>query len=341
MRVEQRSITGFLGQPEVQFVIPVYQRVYSWRRPQLSELWTDLMHAGKSEMPHFMGTVFYSEEDSHREGLRQLDIIDGQQRMTTFTLLICALCKHLLETGRRFNGLDAASLEETYLKPTGCADACKLVLSRADAPTLRWIEGLGDRPESEEEYSELVVEAYEWFLNKLGSEGLDWNVFQRGFEQLYIVSVQMEDSDRSSTVFESLNAKGKPLSTPDLVRNYLLMRPEFDGTSYLYDTYWAKVEDAFSVDPDDSYLAHAIRLWSGSGTVIKDDKGIFDAFKSAFSAKGRDDIEKRAAYLSEFCIAFHEKIAAGDEEAIKACREWEENRGKAERLGNGRKIFGD
>lgn len=341
MKVDQRSVSDFLGQPYAQLVIPVYQRVYSWRRPQLNELWDDLMSAGQRETPHFMGTVFYSEEESHRKGLRQLDIIDGQQRMTTFTLLVCALRKHLLETGRTFGGLDATSLEETYLKPTGCADACKLVLSRADAPTLRWIEGVGEKPTTEEEYSELVVEAYRWFLDKLGSEGLDWDALERGFEQLYVILVQMEDNDRQSTVFESLNAKGKPLSTPDLVRNYLLMRPEFSDTSYLYDTYWAKVEDAFSEDPDDSYLAHAIRFWIGSGAAIKNDKDIFDAFKGAFRAKDRDEIEKRAANLSESCIAFHEKIASGDEETIKACREWEENRGKAERLRNGRKVFGD
>lgn len=342
MKVNQRSVLDFLGQPNVQFVVPVYQRVYSWQRPQLRELWEDLMAAGRSDSAHFMGNIYYSLEPSHHDGVEQFDIIDGQQRMTTLTLMMCAVCKYLRTTGCTLNGMDAEAVADRFLKLTvGGSTSSKLVLSRADAPTLRWVVGVGARPATDEEYSKRVVETYDWFCDRFENESFDYAVFEKGIQQLYIVAVEMEDQDRQQTEFESLNSKGLALSTPDLVRNFLLMRSEFDDQSYLYDTYWAAVEDAFAEDADDRYLAHGIRLWTGAGAAIKDDRGIFDAFKTAFTVKDRAELEKRTAGLAEYCIDFHQKVADGDEATIMACREWEESRGKAERLRNDRKIFGD
>lgn len=342
MQVKQTKLIDFMGESNTQLVVPVYQRVYSWTTPQLREFWDDLMEAGRQGKPHFMGTVFFSEGTSHYEGVRQLELIDGQQRMTTLMLLMRAVRKFLAKSGREFEGMGPDGVDGKFLKlALTDGDACKLVLSRADAPTLRWLEGIGEKPATDEDYSKLVVDSYEWFCNRMETEGFDFDVFERGIGQLYIIEVLMEAKDRQQTVFESLNSKGLPLSTPDLVRNFLLMRPEFDDKSYLYDKYWAKVEDAFSTDPDDRYLAHAIRMWTGSGVAVKDDRGIFDAFKMSFAVKSADALEKRTAGLADYCIAFHEKVEAGDEATLKACREWEESRGKAERLRNDRKIFGD
>lgn len=342
MKVNQLSVTDFLGQSNVQFVVPIYQRVYSWQRPQLRELWDDLMAAGRSGRSHFIGTIFYSLEPSHHDGVEQYDIIDGQQRMTTLTLMIAAVCKYLRANGLTLNGMDADAVASKFLKiNAGEGEASKLVLSRADSPTLRYVTGVGGKPSTDEEYSKKIVETRDWFTERLENASFDFDVFQKGISELYICTVEMEDRDRPQTVFESINSKGLPLSTPDLVRNFLLMRSEFDDQSYLYDTYWAKVEDAFSEDPDDRYLAHAIRLWTGAGSAIKDDRGIFDAFKTAFALKDKEELEKRTAGLSEYCIDFHQKVADGDEATIKACKEWEDSRGKAERLRNDRKIFGD
>ena len=342
MQVKQTKMLDFMGQPNVQFVVPIYQRVYSWGRPQLRELWDDIVNAGREDRSHFIGNIFYSEEPSRNEGFVQLDIIDGQQRLTTTTLLMAALCAHLRATGSELGGMDADAIADRFLKVRiSGQEQSKLVLSRADAPTLRWVLGIGERPQAEEDYSKLVVETLDWFKERFEAEGFDMHAFEKGLGQLYICTVEMERQDRQQTVFESLNSKGLPLTTPDLVRNFLLMRSEFGDKSYLYDTYWAKVEDAFSEDADDRYLAHAIRLWTGAGSAIKDDRGIFDAFKASFSVTGKDELEKRTEGLADYCIEFHEKIAAGDDATLKMCREWEESRGKAERLRNDKKIFGD
>lgn len=342
MKANQQSAMDFLGASRVQFVVPIYQRVYTWQAPQLRELWDDIMSAGKSGGTHFLGNIFFSRESSHYEGVEQLDIIDGQQRLTTLTLLMCALAKYLNLTGQTVGGRDAKTLANRFLTTSASeAKACKLVLSRADAPTLRWIVGVGDRPAADEERSERVAEAYEWFCGRFEEEGFDLDVFAKGIEGLFICAVLMEEGDRRQTVFESLNAKGLSLSAPDLVRNYLLMCSEHGDRAYLYDTYWADVEDAFAQDADDRYLANAIRLWTGAGKAVKDERGIFEAFKASLSHCGKDVLEGRVASLASYCLDFHGKIASGDEAAVKDCKEWEESRGKAERLSNNRKIFGD
>lgn len=342
MKATQSGMLELLGRPDAQLVVPVYQRVYSWTKPQLRQLWDDLSAAGEQGAPHFMGSIFFSDDGPTEAGIGQLDIIDGQQRLTTLTLLLCAVRDHLRETGDAFEGLDADSFAATYLlgdTPEG--PGCKLVLSRADAPTLRWVVGVGPKPVGNEDYSKLVVESYEWFKKRIGADSFDVHAFLRGLREARIIAVQMEAGDRPQTVFESLNSKGLPLSTPDLVRNYLLMREGFASPSHLYDAYWAKVEDAFADDEDDRYLSHALRTWVGRGPAIKDDHDIFAAFKVAFANTDPEKLERRIALLADYCIDFHEKVASGDEATLKACREWEESRGKAERLRNGRRIFGD
>lgn len=342
MQVMQTKMLDLLGAPEQKLVVPIYQRVYSWTRPQLREFWDDMIAAGKADSQHFMGTVFYTKEEMSSEDMPVLDIIDGQQRLTTLTLLMCALRDHLKETGETLNGLNAEGVSETFLQSRASSGiGCKLVLSRADAPTLGWVVGICGKPQTDEEYSKLVTESCHWFKDRIANSGLDFKVIEHGLNQLSVITIEMEAKDRPQTVFESLNSKGLALSTPDLVRNYLLMRDEFDSASYLYDTYWAGVENAFAADDDDHYLAHAIRMWTGGGAAIKSDRDIFDAFKSSFAVKDAAELEKRTAGLASFCLDFHEKVANEDEATLKACKEWDENRGRAERLSNNRKIFGD
>lgn len=342
MQVEQMRIIDFLGMPDMKLVVPVYQRVYSWKAPQLRELWDDVLAAGRNGSSHFVGTVFYAVEENAQREAMQFDVIDGQQRLTTLTLLLCALRDHMAESKDTFEGMDAEELADAFLKAKEAEGiGCKVVLSRADAPTLRWIVCDEERPKTEEEFSKLVNESYEWFKARMSADGFDFDALAKGLKLLEIIAVRMERCDRPQTVFESLNSKGLPLSTPDLVRNHFLSRDEFGDRSYLYDKYWANVEDAFAVDEDDRYLAHAIRIWTGAGKSVKDDRGIFNAFRSSFAVTDPSELERRTAGLAEYCVDFHKKIAEGDESTLALCREWEESRGKAERLRNDRKTFGD
>ena len=90
MQIRQEGLLDFMGKADARFTIPVFQRVYSWNARQCEELWDDVMRAGATGGNHFMGMLLYSIDAQGREGIEQFDVIDGQQRLTTATLLLCA-----------------------------------------------------------------------------------------------------------------------------------------------------------------------------------------------------------------------------------------------------------
>ena len=95
MRIGQQSLLDLLGEKNIRFVIPIYQRAYSWTQRQCEELWRDILRAAKVDGRHFVGTVLYTPEDDDEQGHHRFAIIDGQQRLTTLTLLLAALGEYL------------------------------------------------------------------------------------------------------------------------------------------------------------------------------------------------------------------------------------------------------
>ena len=85
MQIEQKPILEVLGAEGIRYVIPVFQRVYSWSARQCDELWDDIMRAGRTGRPHFMGMLLFAHDPDAFGSLEQIDVIDGQQRMTTMT----------------------------------------------------------------------------------------------------------------------------------------------------------------------------------------------------------------------------------------------------------------
>jgi len=113
MQIKQQPLLELMGAPNVRFSIPRFQRAYSWGAPQCDELWRDLMRAARAHRSHFMGTLIYLQEE--RDGVRELAIVDGQQRLTTLTIMLAALASHLRQTGEQLFGIDADYIHQTYL----------------------------------------------------------------------------------------------------------------------------------------------------------------------------------------------------------------------------------
>ena len=138
MRTELTRALDFLGEPGVRFQVPVYQRVYSWTRPQCEELWADLMQAAAADEDHFMGTVLSGAPDAGVDaaadaacapcadaGVRAVDLVDGQQRMVTLTLLLSALC----------SAATGADDEQLWAQAADLAERCLFVRAGAEALT--------------------------------------------------------------------------------------------------------------------------------------------------------------------------------------------------------------
>jgi uncharacterized protein with ParB-like and HNH nuclease domain len=231
-----------------QFVIPVFQRDYTWQaETQCAQLWRDVVRAAQTsnEQGHFLGSIVYIPTGDSSAGFAQWLLIDGQQRLTTLTLLMAALRDHIKDnawTGSENdptpNRIDAYFLKNVQEEGRR---GQKLVLRRHDQATL---SALIDRKELPENASECIRENYNYFREQL-IESNPADIY-RGIGRLVIVDVALDrQTDDPQLIFESLNSTGVDLSQSDLIRNFILMRvPEADQTK-LYETYWCKIEELF------------------------------------------------------------------------------------------------
>lgn len=250
MKAEDIKFTALFEGPH-QYIVPVFQRDYSWGRNQCQQLWDDVVRAGKDSRTkaHFVGSVVYIAAEENSPVLSRWLLIDGQQRITTVTLLLAALRAHLLTLDKvRLAELDetipsAEELDEYFLRNRHGKGArrYKLCLRRADHETLAAIVDGTELPPNP---SHRVKENFEFFLEQISE--IDPVVVYLGITKLVAVDVSLtRGQDDPQMIFESLNSTGKDLSQADLIRNFVLMRQTEEVQTRLYQEYWQPIEHAF------------------------------------------------------------------------------------------------
>lgn len=249
---------NFLKGPK-QFIIPIYQRTYSWTLKECGQLWDDIIKTGGNDKVegHFVGSVVYIERGLYQiSSIPQLLVIDGQQRLTTISLLLAAFGRALegslesLDTTRKKidNYFLLNSEEENDLR-------YKLLLTQSDKDTLiRLIEG----KELTDQKSGRIVENNQFFEDKIKNSGVSLETLYKGIAKLIIVDISLDrDHDNPQLIFESLNSTGLELSQADLIRNYILMGLEPKEQSELYEDYWYEMEKSFG---QSAYKTHFDRF---------------------------------------------------------------------------------
>lgn len=230
-----------------QFTIPIYQRTYSWHLKQCQQLFSDIERIGndESELSHFIGSIVYFKPGtSPVTSVPELLVIDGQQRLTTVSLLLLALT-HFLKEQPDFTLEDETweEIQETYLinKHRKDDSRFKLLLTRKDKTTYT---NLIDEMEMSSNHSKRVLENYNFFKGKIHKENA--LAIYHGIKKLIIVDVILErDKDNPQLIFESLNSTGLDLSQADLIRNYILMGQPMDKQNDLYERFWYPMEQSF------------------------------------------------------------------------------------------------
>jgi len=284
-----------------QFVIPVFQRDYNWTEAECEQLWKDIVQvaAGPPESAHFLGSVVYVSTGDSSAGFTRWLMIDGQQRVTTLTLLLTALRDHIHESGwtGSEDGPTTKRIEAYFLKNVqeeGEREH-KLVLRRHDQATLR---ALINRQELSAEISERVRDNYEFFREQINDA--DPEEVYRGVGRLVVVDVALDRGrDDPQLIFESLNSTGMDLSQSDLIRNFILMRlPEREQTR-LYEAYWSKIEDLFrgSEKTFDAFVRDYLALRTQASKQEKADE-IYFAFRRTFGSISSKP-EELDAFLKE------------------------------------------
>lgn len=229
-----------------QFIVPIFQRDYSWGTKHCLQLWNDIVRVGgdPNTKAHFLGSVVYiSAEESHAAIPRWL-LIDGQQRLTTLTLLLTALRDRLKAQPHESDLVPSPEeIEDYFLRNRhGKGDRRnKLRLRRIDDETL---SALIAGPPADDARAEVLVENYGFFKDQLADA--DLALVYAGIKKLVIVDVCLtRGQDDPQMIFESLNSTGLDLTQADLIRNFVLMRLDDELQTRLYDEYWRPIEGAF------------------------------------------------------------------------------------------------
>lgn len=303
-----------------QFIIPIYQRNYSWTEKECRQLWDDIIRAGnnKNISVHFMGSIVYIEA-----GLNQathqapLLVIDGQQRLTTVTLLIAALANVLGES-EPVDGFSARKLRNYYLlNPEETGERFfKLLLSQTDKTTLSSIVSSAEIAEPK---SIRIAQNFSLFEELLQACNGDFAPICNGLAKLVVVDIALSrDQDNPQLIFESMNSTGRELSQADLIRNYILMGLEPKHQTKLYEQYWRPMELSFGQEAYstqfDAFMRHYLTVKTGDIPRIGE---VYDAFKEYASPYRETDssVEQLVKDLRDFAKYFC-AMALGDETDI-------------------------
>jgi len=228
-----------------QYIVPLFQRPYCWDKKEWTALWEDLYDLYQSGNPHshFLGSIVTIPTQTVPEGVAKWLLIDGQQRMTTFYLILMAI--KTIANERNENDY-ADEIYDTLLVnkwKRGQLDYFKMLPTQGDRERLmNLVRGV---PRDMKEVG--ISSCYQYFYLQIKKHVIDLNKLNAILTtKLSLVSIVLDQKDDPYVVFESLNYKGKPLSSADLIRNYFFMKIHVDKQDQVYQEIWKPMQDELS-----------------------------------------------------------------------------------------------
>ncbi len=312
MKADAMKLLDFIGKSqEKQFVIPVYQRVYSWEKEQCKQLWDDIVKTGGSDQieGHFIGSIVFVHDGIYTTGHNELLIIDGQQRLTTITLLLTALRNHLSDEVKR------KEIEDDYLINSDKHGDKKfrLILSESDKDTLLSLIDKDRRKPSE--LSLKIVENFKLFEEWVSKNTDKLETIFKGLKKLMIVEIALEKGkDDPQLIFESMNSKGMELTQTDLIKNYIVMETEVEKQEGFYNKYWRAMEEEFEQNKKlfDQFVRHYLTIKTRE---IPNINKVYVALKDYRQKEGigiEDLLKDLQKYCGYFCQIVFKKEADKD-----------------------------
>ena len=283
MKATEAKFLEFLKKSP-QFVIPIYQRTYSWTERECHQLWEDILRTGSNDAiaAHFTGSIVYIEKGLYQVSSHSpLLVIDGQQRLTTVMLILEALARRVGE-GEPVDGFSAKKLRSYYLlNPLEEGErGFKLLLTQTDKQSLLAL--MQQKPQPAEP-SLRITENFAFFEERVRGIGADLTPLCKGLAKLMIVDISLSrDQDNPQLIFESMNSTGRALSQADLIRNFILMGLDNPQQTRLYEDHWRPMEVAFgqgAYDTNfDGFMRHYLTLKTNG--EIPNIRAVYEAFKS-------------------------------------------------------------
>ena len=274
-----------------QFIVPIFQRNYSWQKNQYEQLWFDILRASKfkEKQNHFIGSIVYIDMGTPAGRPQQLLLIDGQQRLTTISILLCAIKDYVQKFNLETKLINLAKIKNQFLYNSDeiDEDRYKLLLNVQDKET--YIKLIDNTIFTVNKPATNIIKCYEFFYERIEDfikQHGQIDEIYAGIFKLSLVSISLDkDSDNPQMIFESMNSTGKDLSQTDLLRNYLLMDLTPEKQTRLYQTYWKPMEELFGEDiykndlnKFDYFIRDFLTLKSDTGYICKINN-VYENFK--------------------------------------------------------------
>lgn len=274
-----------------QFIVPIFQRNYSWQKSQYEQLWFDILRASKfkEKQNHFIGSVVYIDMGTPAGRPQQLLLIDGQQRLTTISILLCAIKDYVQKFNLETKLINLAKIKNQFLYNSDeiDEDRYKLLLNVQDKET--YIKLIDNTIFTVNKPATNIIKCYEFFYERIEDFIKQYGQIDEiyaGIFKLSLVSISLDkDIDNPQMIFESMNSTGKDLSQTDLLRNYLLMDLTPEKQTRLYKTYWKSMEELFGediykndVNKFDYFIRDFLTLKSDTGHICKINN-VYENFK--------------------------------------------------------------
>lgn len=230
LEAQSTRLTDILG-PTACFRVPIYQRGYDWGSLQCRQIYDDIVRIGaKDDAMHFLGAITYVDEGGF---VHEYQLIDGQQRLTTIMLLLCALKKHIVDGS-------SVSKEQVdhLLFNTGYNgdEHYKLVLTDDDKSFRAVLDG--DISEDQNN----ITSNLRYFTKRLSEDKNACDVVWRGINKLNVVRVMIDKHSDAQAIFESMNSTGLSLTPTDMIKNFILMPHNKSKQQKIYKNHWMPME---------------------------------------------------------------------------------------------------
>lgn len=317
MRAKETNFLKLMESQFNQYIVPIYQRTYSWGEKQCQVLWEDILKISKRKNSdrHFIGsTVCYKPDEIDLPGqIKKEIIIDGQQRITTLSLLMIAIARTYEKIGQENV---ATVIRKNYLINEDGKDEerYKLLPTNQDKETyLALVDGIENELKDP---SKPVLDAFNLFMSLLEDDEETLQNAYVGLQKLDLVYIGLSsESDNPQLIFESMNSTGLKLTQGDLLRNYLLLDLDFEEQEELYKKYWRPIELDFGVEVYKEKFDYFLRDYltmKERRTTIRLDSG-YDEFK-AYHEESKRSKEEALEELRRFAKYYSKIYRCNDED---------------------------
>ncbi|MCS6267100.1 MAG: DUF262 domain-containing protein [Vampirovibrio sp.] len=286
MKANQKSFLRYMDGTDKQFIIPVYQRNYDWQRKHCVKLLEDIdLIIEKDLQQYFLGSIVSTHSTEGNSEFSEHLVIDGQQRLTTVTLILLALYKLLKNDSIQSNSKTLKDkIYTSYLvNQHSCDEAKRIRLKPIDKDNNAFLSIFEDdfTPSNDIEAQNINIIANYLYIEKELKTKFQYadpssiDAFYTGLSRLMIVDIELSAEDNPQLIFESLNHAGKKLEESDLIRNYILMNLSAKEQEKFYKYYWHPIEVNTNYQTSE-FIRHALSYKKGE---VPNKNRVYEEFK--------------------------------------------------------------